>query len=142
VAWSGTFEIPAARASVATRVLGLVGGIVLGVVVAQAQTPVIGRVIDVGPDSVLIQPEGVETPPVRLPLASDTDAPNLSAGARVRLWAEADVGEGPAWRLVPQSGVSRGGLDRDRTGVRSRIGRGLGQGAFGGGHGGGGPRGR
>jgi hypothetical protein len=114
----------------------------LGVVTARAEVPVIGRVIAVDPDSVLVQPEGVDARPLRLPLETGADAATLVSGARVRLWSDGGAGGDSVWRLAPQSQHTRDGLDRDRTGVRSRIGRGLGQGGFGGGHGGGGARGR
>jgi hypothetical protein len=103
---------------------------------AQVQTPVIGRVIAVEKGSVLIQPEEAGAQPVRVPLGPDDSPGMLVSGARVRLWSDRDTAAGrQAWRLDPQTHGRLGDVDRDRTGVRSRIGRGAGRG--GGGAGGG-----
>jgi hypothetical protein len=114
----------------------LAAGVFLAVAPALAETPLIGRVVSVDKSSVLIQPEGVGAQPVRLPVEPGKIPGDLSAGARVRLWSDSDVAAGgPGWRLAPQAGGRVGTLDADRTGVRSRIGRGAGQGPFGGGQG-------
>ncbi len=114
----------------------LAAGAFLVVAPTLAETPLIGRVVSVDKDSVLIQPEAVGAQPLRLPVEPGKATGDLSAGARVRLWSDPDVGAGgPGWRLAPQAGARVGALDGDRTGVRSRIGRGAGQGPFGRGHG-------
>lgn len=110
----------------------------LGGTPAQAEGPLIGRVISADGDSVLIQPEAVGAKPLRLSVEPGKVPGDLSAGALVRLWSNpGTVAGGSGWHLAPQVGDRIGTLDGDRTGVRSRIGRSVGRGASGGVRGGG-----